>query len=376
MEDKKISYSNIKMKDLLLVLFGGIIGAIIGSAVIYTLLKQNLSNEVQIYSDNNASTTKYQIETVDNPVIAIAENVGPSVVGIKVTYMTRTSYGIYDDAGSEGSGIIYSSDGYIITNYHVIEEAISNSSAVITVTLPKNKEEVEATIVGTDEYTDIAVLKIEKTGLTKAIFGDSTNVKVGEIAVAIGNPLGQQLAGTVTGGYISAVNRDVTVSGKTFNLVQTDAAINPGNSGGPLVNSKGEVIGINTVKISSTNGVEGLGFAIPSNEAIPIIEELIENKKIVRPYIGIAGYNLEESLAKRYDLVAGVYVTEVEKGSPAYKAGIKASDVVIGIDSEDITTIEELNSIKNTKKVGDTIKLKIYRSGKEIEIDLILAEDE
>ena len=193
--------------------------------------------------------------------------------------------------------------------------------------------------------------------------------------MAIGNPLGQELAGSVTGGYISALNRKLTADGRTYKLIQTDAAINPGNSGGALVNSKGQVIGINTVKIGGEQ-VEGIGFAIPSDDALPIIKELISNKKIVRPYIGISGINVDEISARRSNISVGVYVAQVLTNSPAQAAGIQRGDVIVGIEGQDITTMEELNEIKNSKKIGDTITLKINRAGKDIEVKVTLASDD
>ena len=262
---------------------GGIIGGVL-SAVLVVDINYEANSKPTGESTTNSTVTSYNFETVENPVVAISKQVGPSVVGINVTYTAQTFFG-ETEAEGEGSGIIYSKDGYIITNYHVVEEAINNQKAKVTVILSTG-DKLEAKVVGGDSVTDIAVVKVEKTGLTAAEFGDSDAVEVGELAVAIGNPLGQEFAGSVTVGYVSAVNRTMTTEGSTYNLIQTDAAINSGNSGGPLVSSSGKVVGINTAKISAT-GVEGMGFSIPINEVLPIVEELITNKKITRPYIGI-----------------------------------------------------------------------------------------
>lgn len=318
------------------------------------------------------TVTTYNFETVESPVVAIADKLSASVVGIKVSYFSQNFWGILSEAEGEGSGIIYSSDGYIITNYHVIDAAISNSNSSIYVNVANDENEYEAKIIGHDETTDLAVIKIEKTGLVAAEFGNSDDIKVGELAVAIGNPLGQEFARTVTGGYISGLNRSITVDSTVYNLIQTDAAINSGNSGGPLVDSSGRVIGINTAKVSAT-GVEGIGFAIPVNDALPIIEELIENKKIVRPFIGIGGITLSESLAKRNSLVEGIYIQEITKKSPAELAGIKQGDVVVEANDAKVTSIAELNVIKNKLKVGDSIKLKIYRNKEYITVNVTLA---
>ena len=281
-------------------------------------------------------------------------------------------------ATATGSGIIISEDGYIITNNHVISSSSSESyyevseATKLTVTLFNDDTEYEAKIIGTDEQTDLAVIKIEKTGLSKAEFADSDNIKVGEFAMAVGSPLGMQ--NTVTGGMISALDREVTDSdGKTFTLIQTDAAINSGNSGGALVNSQGQVIGINTLKVSST-GVEGMGFAIPINSTTDITSQLIQYNKVKRPYIGISGRDLDETTAKRNNLVVGVYVASVDEYSAAEKAGIKAGDVIVKADGQEIKTMTELNNIKNTHNIGDTMTVTVNRNGQEKEITLILQE--
>ena len=361
---------------VLVIIIAAIIGGLIGSLFTYVVFDKKLSNITGGASNNNGSSsvTSYEFSTVENPVVAIAENVGPSIVGVKVNYVSQSIFGL-QEADEEGSGIIYSEDGYIITNYHVIESAIGNTTATVLVTFPNSDEELDATIVGGDKTTDLAVIKINKTGLTKAKIGKSSELKVGELAVAIGNPLGQEFAGSVTVGYISALNRQISTDGRTYKLIQTDAAINPGNSGGALVNAKGEVIGINTVKIGATE-VEGLGFAIPTDDAISIIDSLIKDGKIVRPYIGIGGIDLDEATAKRNNLVVGIYVAQVMANTPAQTAGIQKGDVIVAIDGKNVTTMEELNNVKNTKNIGDTVKLKLNRKGQEIEVDLTLASDD
>ncbi|MDF2865717.1 MAG: peptidase [Clostridia bacterium] len=348
-----------------------LITSIVSSAFTYVILDSRADKNEATGTTTN---TKYEIKEVDNPVVAIAEKCSPSIVGVTVKYVTQTMFGTLDDAGSEGSGIIYTSDGYVITNYHVIASALNNSTATISVTLPNVEESIAATIVGSDKVSDLALLKIEKTGLTAAELGKSSDTKVGELAVAIGNPLGQNFAGTVTVGYVSAVNRKITTEGRTYNLIQTDAAINSGNSGGALVNSKGQVIGINSIKVQET-GVEGLGFALPIDDVKPIIEQLLTNKKISRPYIGLSGFALDAKTAEKNNLVAGVYVQQVLANTPAQKAGIKNGDIITSIDGKSVTTMEELNEIKNTKKVGDKVVLKIYRQKQTVDIEIILAED-
>jgi serine protease Do len=345
------------------------------SALTYVIMdsksNENLSSNE---STQSATNVKYEIQQTDSPVVAIAEKCSPSIVGVTVKYVTQSIYGTLDDAGSEGSGIIYTADGYIITNYHVIASALNNSTATVSVILPNQKESITATIVGSDKVSDLALLKVDKTGLPAAEFGKSADTKVGELAVAIGNPLGQEFAGSVTVGYISAVNRKVTTEGRTYNLIQTDAAINSGNSGGALVNSKGQVIGINSIKVQET-GVEGLGFALPIDDVKPIIEQLLTNKKISRPYIGLSGFNLDSKTALANSLVAGVYVQQIAANTPAQKAGIKKGDIITSIDGKSIETMEALNEIKNTKKVGDKVTLKVYRQKQYVDIEITLEED-
>ena len=363
-----------KMPQSIMVLVVAVIGGLLGSVFTYFVFDAKLDKLTLSQTSGNSTSTQIQIEKTDSPVVAIAQKAGPSIVGVKVNSLFQGIFGNLETSDEEGSGIIYSEDGYIVTNYHVIETAIKNSSATIQVTLSTG-ESLNASIIGYDDVTDLAVIKVDKTGLQAAEFGVSGDLKVGELAVAIGNPLGQELAGSVTGGYISALNRKLTTDGRTYNLIQTDAAINPGNSGGALVNSQGQVIGINTAKINETS-VEGIGFAIPSDDALPIIKELIQNGKIVRPYIGLSGINIDDATARMNNIVKGVYVMQVLQGTPAQEAGIQRGDIIVQIDGKDITTMEELNEIKNAKNIGDTITLKINRAGKEIEVKVTLASNE
>ena len=358
-----------KVPMILIIIVGVILVSVLSSLATYFLVTKG---NVQITGANN---TTYNVENVENPVVAVAQIAGPSVVGVSVTYYEQSIFGQLAEGESEGSGIVYSEDGYIITNYHVIEDAVNSSSAAVKITL-SDETEYQAEIVGTDEVTDLALLKIEpEDKLTPATFGDSSEIQVGELAVAIGNPLGQEFAGSVTVGYISALNRDITTDGRTYNVIQTDAAINPGNSGGALVNSKGEVIGINTIKISD-DSVEGLGFAIPTNDALNIIEELKVTGKIIRPYVGIYGIDLDEATATRNRLVEGIYVYQVQEGSPAQEAGLQNGDIIVEFDGQEVKTTQELNDIKNKKEIGDTVHIKVYRAGEYKEGDLVLGSDE
>ena len=251
--------------------------------------------------------------------------------------------------------------------YYEISEATE-----VTVKLHNSNTEYNAKIVGKDSQTDLAVLKIDADNLIAAEFADSSSLKVGEFAMAVGNPL--NLGTTITCGVISAVSREVSDSdGNKHNAIQTDAAINSGNSGGALVNSEGKVIGVNTLKVSST-GVEGIGFAIPINSTIDVTKDLITYNKVRRPYIGISGRSLDEKTAEKNKLVAGIYVVNVEEFSAAEKAGIKSGDIIIEFDGKKVLTMDELNEIKNSHAIGDTVSIKVNRNGNEKQITLTLGE--
>lgn len=329
---------------------------------------------------NNFNTNLVSLSNYSDTSISVAKKVQPTVVGIKVEYNVNSIFSRNPStATAEGSGVIISENGYILTNNHVISSNSTSSSyyslseaTKVSVYLYGDDTEYEAKIIGTDSQTDLAVIKIEKDGLTPATLGDSDSVQVGEFAMAVGNPLGMQ--NSITCGVVSAVSREVTDNdGKQYVLIQTDAAINSGNSGGALVNSKGEVIGINTLKLSGT-GVEGMGFAIPINDTKDIYEQLIETGKVKRPYIGIAGIDLDDATAAKYSYPLGIYIRTVEDFSSAQKAGLKPGDIIIGADGTAIKTMDELNTIKASHKIGDEMKLTINRDGKEIEITLVLSE--
>ncbi|MBQ8588774.1 MAG: trypsin-like peptidase domain-containing protein [Clostridia bacterium] len=302
----------------------------------------------------------------------IVDKVGPAVVGITTKSNSYYGYGYFGQNSVEqgsGSGVLISSDGYIVTNNHVVENAIE-----LTVILNTN-ETYTAKLIGTDSRTDLAVIKIEASELPHATLGVSSDLRVGDTAIAIGNPLGQEFAGTTTQGIISGLNRSVTIDNKQLNLIQTDAAINPGNSGGALVNAYGQVIGINTAKISSSS-LEGLGFAIPIDEAKPIIKELIDNGYVTgRPVIGIGGRAVTEEDAKAYNLKVGVYVSSMTPDSPAYMAGVKIGDIIVECEGKKVTTVDEINDVKNKKKPGDQMKIKVYRQGTYKEITIVLGEE-
>lgn len=303
-----------------------------------------------------------------SPVVPIAKKVSPSIVAIEITANQTDVFGKRYESSGTGSGIIIDNQGHIVTNNHVVEGA-----SALTVIL-QDGTKLKANLVGRDATTDLAVIKVDKTGLPAAELGDSSKLAVGELAVAIGSPMGTNFAGSVTAGIISGVNRELALGDKTMNLIQTDAAINPGNSGGALVNEKGQVIGINTVKLAQSS-VEGMGFSIPINEAKPIITELIENKKIVRPYLGIQGNTVTEADSQRFGLAQGVYVYQVVPGSGADQAGIKSGEVITKIENQKITTIEQLVGLISNKKAGDKVTVEVTDSNQKTRtVTVILKE--
>ena len=397
--EKKVKNKSGFGKTVLLPFFSGVVGCalVIGTcfgipsirSAIMNDSEGSLSNTSNNSNESSGYVSQIALSNYSDTAVYAANKILPSIVGIKVEYTVNNpmlamfGQNSTSSATATGSGIIISEDGYILTNNHVISTSSTDSSnsnsyyqiseaSKITVTLFGDTTEYEASIVGKDEETDLAVIKIDKTGLTKAEFADSDSIKVGEFAMAVGNPVGMD--STVTCGIVSAVNREVTDSdGKTYTLIQTDAAINEGNSGGALVNSEGKVIGINTLKLSGT-GIEGIGFAIPINSTTDITSQLIEYSKVKRPYIGITGMDLSEELAKANNLVVGVYVKSVEDFSSAEKAGIKPGDVIIEADGTKVTTMDDLNKVKNSHKIGDEMKIKVNRDGQERELTVTLGE--
>lgn len=331
-------------------------------------------------------------------VADIVKKVTPSVVGVQSTFSSsngntnNNSYGGFFGYGNGqqgnssqgmtgvGTGIIMSKDGYIVTNAHVIydDEYGYGEASSVQIQMSDETTTYDARIVAYDKEADIAVLKIDADNLTAAEFGDSS-CEVGEMVVAIGNPLGLQFQNTVTCGIISALDRKVTINNNTMTLIQTDTAINNGNSGGPLINSSGQVIGINSAKMSSTYSgeatVEGIGFAIPMSEAKSIIDDLINYGYVTgRPQLGISCQDVTEAVSQAYNIPVGAYIFSVTSGGAADQAGLQPGDVITGIQDQTITTTEELNAVKNQYKAGDTITLTYVRAGETKKVDVILAE--
>ena len=290
------------------------------------------------------------------------KNIG-SVVSI-----SWTGYG----SSSTGTGVVLSEDGYIVTNAHVVDGAGS-----VDVLLTDDRV-FTASIIGSDEISDLAVLRVEATDLIPARFGDSTQLRIGDTVAAIGDPLGVKYRGTYTDGIVSAINRDVDMDGWTMTLIQTNAALNSGNSGGPLINCYGQVIGINTMKISAftdSAGVEGIGFAIPSVTVKDIVDQLITQGYVSgRPTLGLEGETLSSFYQHYYRLPSGLYITGVEPGSDAEAKGIEHGDMLLSIDGNRILSMDQLKAVLFDREVGDTVEAVIFRSGQQYRVTLTLGE--
>lgn len=373
-------YSYGRRPNLFVFVLSIVLAAVLGG-VISLSLATNLGlmgqTKTPTIRNNTANVPNLKIpqgqETLNKgPIVAIAEQVGPAVVGISNMVNTSDFYtGSQLVEQGSGSGVIFdAANGYIVTNNHVVEGAEQLMVSLY------NGTQVKAKLIGRDMRTDLAVVKIDTKNLTVAKFGNSDNIKVGEMAIAIGNPGGAEFARSVTQGIISGLNRLlITNEGLQFKLIQTDAAINPGNSGGALVNSAGEVVGINSIKIARA-GFEGMGFAIPINMARQIIADLVNNGKVIRPALGVEMLkDVDAQTARYYGLASeyGVLVKPVPD-SPSAQAGIKDLDIIIALDGQKVKNRYDLQNILFAKKVGDTIKVTVARNKQKIDIKVKLAQ--
>lgn len=348
-------------KYVAVILLSSILGGGIGSGVTYTLTK-NLGNTTKNVALNPAT---FATDSEALTATEVYNKVAPAVVIVSVKSITTYNGFFPQETEGIGSGFIINEEGYILTNYHVIEGATE-----VSVTL-SDKTEVKANIVNYDQEQDIAMIKIIDDVKVPGVveLGDSDALQTGEEVLAIGTPLSKDLADTLTNGIVSALNRNVqTESGVTLNLIQTNAAINPGNSGGPLINTRGEVVGINTMKMMSED-VEGLGFAIPINDIKGKIESL--SKPILN--LGISVRTVDEALAKQLNMEEGLYIVEVTEFSAAEKAGLKSGDLIVKMDGTRVKTFDQLKEIKNSKEEGDTINIEVVRDGKTKTIELTLS---
>jgi serine protease Do len=340
-----------------------------GGAILAQHLGSNGSDTTSVLTQSVVNTSSDQGATDGTSVSDIVDATASSVVEITTETVETSQFMQQYTSSGAGSGVIITSDGYIVTNNHVISGANK-----ITVTL-KSGESYEAKLIGTDETTDIAVIKIEATDLQAAVLGDSDTLKVGDLAVAIGNPLGE-LGGTVTSGIISALDREITVDNQTMTLLQTSAAVNPGNSGGGLFNGKGELIGIVNAKTSSA-GIEGLGFAIPINTAKPVIEDLMENGYVTgRIKLGVTFVDIQDQqTAMQYRVnQLGTYVYQVNEGSDAEKAGLLTGDRIVSIDGTEVSSVSEIKQMMNDYSVGDQMKITVERGNQNIDLTVTFTE--
>ncbi|WP_320415323.1 S1C family serine protease [Psychrobacillus antarcticus] len=389
MEPKK---RNGKKRGVASYFFSGLAGVLVGALLVWFLIPSvvtNLPSDSETKSIKNAQQTQQLSVEVTTDVTDAVEKASSAVVGIS-NIQSVTNFWSQSEAtqnAGTGSGVIYKKEdgkAYVITNYHVIEGAQS-----VEVTLADGSK-AEAKVVGEDIWTDLAVLAIDDTGVEAVIeFGDSDALKQGETVIAIGNPLGLDFYGSVTTGVVSGKDRAVPVdlNGDGIEdwqaeVLQTDAAINPGNSGGALINLAGQLIGINSMKISEST-VEGMGLAIPVNTAIPIIEDLEQNGKVNRPSMGITLIDLtnvpaihqKETLKLPGEVTTGVVVDQVVEGTPAALAGMKTYDVIVEMDGEKVeNTIELRKHLYNEKETGDELKVKVYRQGELVELTMLLKE--
>ncbi len=401
------------VKKIGISLLSGVVGGALSFGGLYYIANGNQSSSSTSSASSTTSSGKTTVSNVTYNVtsdvttaVSKVQDAVVSIINLQSTSSNGQLGGLFgsDESNSssndntletvsEGSGVIYKKSGdtaYIVTNNHVVE-----GQKELQVVLADGTK-VTATLVGTDSYTDLAVLKISSSKVTTvATFGDSSALKVGEPAIAIGSPLGSEYANSVTEGIISSLNRQVTSTNDegesvSINAIQTDAAINPGNSGGPLINIEGQVVGINSSKIASSSSsssgvsVEGMGFAIPSKDVVTIINQLEENGKITRPALGISMYDLssisseqqEEILKVPSTVTQGVVILNVANGTPAEKAGLEKYDVITKIDGKDITSTTELRAALYAKTVGDTMKIAFYRESKEKTVTVELTVDQ
>lgn len=353
-----------------------VIGALIGGGLVLGygssfLAKPTPQSAAPLQNLLQTPSAQAQVSDARNtPIVRAAQAVGPAVVGITNKAYARDYYNrkVLVEQGT-GSGVIFDSNGYIATNNHVVENAQE-----ILVSLADGRV-LNGRVLGADPATDLAVVKVDMTGLPAAVLGDSDNLLVGEPAIAIGNPLGLEFKGSVTAGVISALNRSIEIGERKFKLIQTDAAINPGNSGGALVNADGVVVGINSAKISIA-GVEGIGFSIPMNTARPILQSLIEKGRVVRAYlgVGIMDRNTAAAYGYEFNIDKGIYLVKVEKTGPAGKAGLQEGDIILKIAGTDINSVADLRGAVAAQAVGSKIDVLIIRGKSQHTVSVLLEE--
>lgn len=364
------------LKFIAMIAVASVSGAVTAAYMVNVKYSDSLAkNNTPIFQKKKAlssnSNNSDASSVTENSINKVAQEVGPSVVGV-----TTNANGFKaKDEYNAGSGIIVKSDGYIVTNYHVVQ-----GSSTITVKLPngKNGNVFKAKIIGHDDLSDLAIIKIEARNLPTAVFGDSSKLKIGDNAIAIGNPFGEEFQGSVTLGIISTVNKEIDLSDDTkgevskYKVIETDASINQGNSGGALCNANGEVIGINSLKLGTKYGDDGMGIAVSINEAKKVIDQIMKNGKVTRPFLGVIGGT---ALADKNNGIQGAYVKTVVSGSGLEKSGIKSDDIIVELDGVKVTSIDDIQNIIQNKKIGDKIPCKVYRKGKYVKCEVVLSEN-
>ncbi len=327
------------------------------SAAVSTAAAQNAANEANLSDARNT------------PVVRAAKAVGPAIVGITNKAVARDWFDNPVETEGVGSGVIFRKDGYIITNNHVV----ANAKELI-VSLADGRT-LKGKLIGTDELTDLAVVKVDADNLPTAKLGDSDKIVVGEPAIAIGNPMGLEFQGSVTAGVISALNRTLDISDRSLKLIQTDAAINPGNSGGALVNADGEVIGINSAKVAA-NGVEGMGFSIPINTVKTVVAQLMDKGYVARPYLGVSVFDPESAARYGYilNIDKGVYIFRLTLNGPADKAGLQRGDIILKVDGKEVNNVSDVRSAIVNHKVGDQVEVVYDRNGRKAKTTVTLEE--
>ena len=371
-QEKKPKKDRRFLKSLAVLLVAALLGGCIGAGLMAAFGGRGFRTARTELLQSDRTVDRVEIKKVDGktemtPAEVYAANVN-AAVSINVEGSTTNIFGFTTPTASAGSGFILTADGYIATNYHVIRAANK-----VKVTL-YNGESYDAAIVGGDEDFDVAVIKIEAEGLQPVVLGNSDHLNVGDTVLAVGNPLGE-LTFSMSQGIASSVNRAINVDGTPFNMIQVDASINHGNSGGPLFNIYGEVVGIVSAKYSSESntGAEGLGFAIPINDVSAIVQDIMENGFVTdKAYIGIKAYTVNSETVQMYgDLLReGVYVSEVEKGSAAEKAGMQAGDIIIALGGKTVASMTDLTAAKKNYRAGDTVECTVFRSGEEVKLSL------
>lgn len=370
---------NFKQRSFFSYFFVGVIGAVIGGFLVLTFAPASLLGKAASQGTASKGTEQASKPAAEEimpqtqgvpQITAIAKKVMPAVVGVSTTRYERDMFFGRTKVDGVGSGVIIDTRGYILTNNHVAD---MNSSS-ITVSLSDGRN-IQASVVWTDADLDLSVLKVDADNLTSAEIGDSSELQVGDLAVAIGNPMGLQFQRSVTSGIISALNRFIPVDDNKFmeDLIQTDASINEGNSGGPLINSKGEVIGINTIKVKSA---EGMGFAIPINIAAPVVKSFENTGDFKTPYLGVSGLDRDIANFYDYEIDHGIYISSIDKNGPAYNAGMRTGYIIVAVNDTPVNTVTALYQSIFTSGVGSKVKIKyLDDTGSEITGDVVLKED-